>query len=250
MIDIFLTPIVLVIVLVMMHSWFGIGILKRGIIFTDLAIAQFAALGSAISLGYLHGEYFYILTLSFALISAFLIAIASQRDMKLEAFIGLLYVLGASGIMMVLSHSAEGMEHFKSLLASDILFTEPSDLLKSMAIYALIAFMLYNVYPRLSGFYKELMFFSLLAFTVTSSVELAGVLVVFVLLIAPAFVASSLEFKKPLLASFYFGWFFSITAIVISYHFDLPTGYSIVFLGAFLSSVVVLLNSKKSLIKT
>lgn len=245
MIDIFLIPIILMVVLVMMHSWFGMGILKRGIIFTDLAIAQFAALGSAVSLGYFHEEYFYITTLSFALLSAFIIAIASQRDIRLEAFIGLLYVLGASGIMIVLSDSAEGMEHFKSLLASDILFTSLDDLYKSGAIYAIIALILYFVYPRLGGFYKELMYFSLLAITVTSSVQLAGVLVVFVLLIAPAFVAVSLNVNKPLLWSFIFGWLFSITAVLVSYYLDLPTGYSIVFLGAFLSATMVLFNSKK-----
>lgn len=245
MIDILLTPIALVIILVMMHSWFGMGILKRGIIFTDLAIAQFAALGSAISLGYFHDEYFYLLTLTFALLSAFLIAIASQRNIKLEAFIGLLYVLGSSGIMMVLAHSAEGMEHFKSLLASDILFTPPEDVFKSAIIYVLIALVLWKVYPRLTGFVKELTFFSLLALTVTSSVSLAGVLVVFVLLIAPPFVVLSLNVKKPLLYSFYFGWFFSITAIIISYYFDLPTGYTIVFLGALFSSALALISSKK-----
>ncbi len=245
MTDIFLVPIALVIILVMMHSWFGIRILKKGIIFTDLAIAQFAALGSAISLGYFHEEYFYLLTLSFALFSAFLIAIASQRKIKLEAFIGLLYVLGASGIMMVLSHSAEGMEHFKSLLASDILFTPPEDVLKSSIIYVFIALFLWKVYPKLSGFIKELTFFSLLALTVTSSVALAGVLVVFVLLIAPALVATTLNSKSPILASFSFGWFFSITAIIISYYYDLPTGYTIVFLGALLSSLIILFSSKK-----
>ena len=243
MIDILLTPIALIIILVMLHSWFGIGILKRGIIFTDLAIAQFAALGSAISLGYFHEEYFYTLTLVFALFSALLIAIASQRNIKLEAFIGLLYVLGASGIMMVLSHSAEGMEHFKSLLASDILFTSPEDVLKSAVIYSFIALAIWKILPRVSGFLKELVFFSLLALTVTSSVQLAGVLVVFVLLIAPAFVAISLNAKKQLLTSFYFGWFFSILAIVTSYYFDLPTGYTIVFLGALFSATIVLFNS-------
>jgi len=243
MIDILLVPIALVFVLVMMHAYFGMGILKRGIIFTDLAIAQFAALGSAISLGYFHEEYFYLLTLTFALFSAFLIAFASQREIKLEAFIGVLYVLGASGIMMVLSHSAEGMEHFKSLLASDILFTPLDEVIKSSIIYALIALTLWKVYPRLSGFVKELMFFSLLALTVTSSVALAGVLVVFVLLVAPAMVATSLSLKNPLISSFAFGWFFSILAIVISYHYDLPTGYTIVFLGALLSTVIVLFNS-------
>ncbi|NOR58086.1 MAG: manganese transporter [Sulfurimonas sp.] len=246
MTDIFLVPIALVIILVMMHSWFGVRILQKGIIFTDLAIAQFAALGSAISLGYFHSEYFYLLTLIFALLSAFIIAIASQRNIKLEAFIGLLYVLGASGIMMVLSHSAEGMEHFKSLLASDILFTPADDVIKSAVIYAFIALILWKVYPKLTGFFKELMFFSLLALTVTSSVALAGVLVVFVLLIAPALVSTSLKLNKSLLSSFVFGWFFSISAIIISYYFDLPTGYTIVFLGALLSSIIVLFSSKKA----
>ena len=245
MIEILLVPILLVLILVMMHAWFGARILQKGIIFTDLAIAQFAALGSAVSLGYFHGEYFYLLTLSFALLSAFLIAVASQRNIKLEAFIGLLYVLGASGIMMVLSNSSEGMEHFKSLLASDILFTPMRDVLKSGAIYALIALAIWKVYPKLEGFYKELLFFSLLALTVTSSVHLAGVLVVFVLLIAPALMATALSFKNPLIASFAIGWFFSIIAIFLSYHYDLPTGYTIVFLGALLSSVIVLFSSKK-----
>ena len=246
MIDIFLVPIVLIIVLVMMHAWFGAKILEKGIIFTDLAIAQFAALGSAISLGYFHEEYFYALTLIFALLSALLIAYASQRKLNLEAFIGLLYVLGASGIMMVLSHSAEGMEHFKSLLASDILFTPLDDVLKSTLIYAVIGLLLWKVYPKTSGFLRELMFFSLLAVTVTSSVALAGVLVVFVLLIAPAMVALSLNFKNKLLTSFIFGWFFSIGAIIISYYYDLPTGYTIVFLGALLSASIVLFKSEKA----
>lgn len=246
MIDILLVPIALVFMLVMMHAWFGIQVLKKGIIFTDLAIAQFAALGSAVSLGYFHEEYFYLFTLSFAMLSAFLISIASQRKINLEAFIGLLYVLGASGIMMVLSHSAEGMEHFKSLLASDILFTPLEDVIESSVIYLIIAFLIWKVYPKTQGFIREFMFFSLLALTVTSSVQLVGVLVVFVLLVAPSFVSISLEIKKPLLSSFYFGWFFSILAIIISYHYDLPTGYTIVFTGALLSSSLILLRSKKS----
>ena len=244
MIDILLIPILLVVVLVMLHAYFGLEILKRGIIFTDLAIAQFAALGSSISLGYFHDEYFYLLTLSFALLCAFLIAFASTRKLHLEAFIGILYILGASGIMMVLAHSSEGMEHFKSLLASDILFTPLSDVLQSIIIYAFIAIALYFVYPKLSGFIRELFFFSLLAMTVTSSVSLAGVFVVFVLLIAPPFVAISIKVKRPLLISFLFGWFFSISAIVISYLYDLPTGYSIVFMGALLTVFVVIIASK------
>jgi ABC-type Mn2+/Zn2+ transport system permease subunit len=81
------------------------GILNRGIIFTDLAIAQMAALGSAISLGYFHGEYLYVFTLAFALFAGLIIAYATTLKVQLEAFIGLIYVLGASGILMVLSRT-------------------------------------------------------------------------------------------------------------------------------------------------
>jgi len=247
-IDILLIPILLVVVLVMIHAWFGLRVLEKGIIFTDLAIAQFAALGSAISLGYFHGDFFYPITLFFALLSAFLIAFASQREIKVEGFIGILYVLGASGIMMVLADSSEGMEHFKSLLASDILFTPLIDVLKGILLYGFIGLIIWKLYPRVEGFFKDLLFFSLLALTVSSSVHLAGVLVIFVLLIAPALVATTLKQEKSMLTSSLFGWFFSIVAIIISYYFDLPTGYSIVFLGALLTAIIVLIGSKKQLL--
>lgn len=248
MIDILLIPIITMLVLVMIHSYFGLEILRRGIIFTDLAIAQSAALGSAISLGYFDGDFFYILTLGFALLSAALIATMSQKKINLEAFIGLLYVLSASSIMLVLSNSTEGLEHFKSLLANDILFTMPSDLIKSLLIYTVVAFILYFIYNRLNGFLKELLFFSLLAITVTSSVSLVGVFVVFVLLIAPPFSATTLKVKKPLLFSFYFGWTLSLLSIVLSYYLDMPTGYSIVFVLSLctLLMIIVYNNIKTS----
>lgn len=245
MIDIFLVPIALLIVLVMIHSWFGIRILERGIIFTDLAIGQLAALGAAVSYGFFHGEYLYLWTLAFALLGAFFIAFGAQRKIHLEAYIGLLYVLGASGIMMVLAQSAEGMEHFKSLLANDILFTSAEDFYQSSVIYAVIALILYLVYPKTTGFTKELLFFSLLAVTVTSSVQLAGVFVVFTLLIAPAMVASMQKNFNALWVAFIYGWLFSIIAVAIGFYYDLPTGYSIVFLGALLSLIFVLIKSVK-----
>lgn len=232
MIDLFVPPLLLIFILVMIHAWFGKGVLERGIIFTDLAIAQFAALGSAISLGYLHGEHLYLMTLAAALFCAVLISLASHRNLHLEAFIGILYVLGASGIMMVLADSAEGMEHFKALLATDILFTPLEYVYYSAALYALLALLIWQLYPRLKGFVKELIFFVMLAVTVTSSVQLAGVLVVFTLLIAPALIASMQQRFAPLPFAFGFGWGFGVAAIVLSYHFDLPTGYTIVFVGA------------------
>lgn len=246
MIEIFLPPALLVIVLVMIHAWFGKGVLERGIIFTDLAIAQFAALGSAVSMGYFHSEYIYVFTLGFALLSALLISIATRRTIHLEAFIGILYVFGASGIMMVLADSAEGMEHFKALLASDILFTPIDQVVYSSIIYMFLGSLIWKVYPRLQGFFKELLFFMMLAITVTSSVQLAGVLVVFILLVAPALLASMQQRFKPMLFAFVYGWSFSLSAIAISYFLDLPTGYTIVFTGALTTLFAVLYFSQRT----
>ena len=245
MIDILALPALLIIVLVMIHSWFGMGILQRNIIFADLAIAQFAALGSAISLGFFHEMHLYELTLAFALLCALLIAIASRREIALEPFIGMLYIFGASGIMMVLANTAEGMEHFKSLLAADILFTLEEDAVKSTAIYAVIGLIMWQIYPKLQGFFKELLFLSMLALTVTSSVQLAGVLVVFVLLVGPALTATMQQRWPKLPFAYLFGWFFSLLSIVLSYYLDMPTGYFIVFTGSLLTLISVLLLSRK-----
>lgn len=244
MIDILAVPALLIFVLVMVHAYFGLGILQRNIIFADLAIAQFAALGSAISLGYLHGEYLFIITLFFALLSALLISLATVRDIAMEPFIGILYVFGASAIMLVLANSAEGVEHFKALLAADILFTMEEEVLKSILLYLFIALVMWKVYPRLEGFLKELLFLSMLALTVTSSVKLAGVFVVFILLVGPALVATMQQKFNKLMFAFVFGWCFGWSAIGIAYLFDMPTGYMIVFSGALLTLIATLALSK------
>lgn len=232
----------LVIVLVALHSWFGLTILRRGIIFTDLAIGQVAAVGSALSVALCHGEHLYLFTLAFALAGALLITYAVNRLRHIEAFIGLLYVLGASGVMLVLSQSPEGVEHFSALLAADILFTPPQTILESAVIYAAIGGVLVFVYPRTRGMVSELLFFALLAVTVTSSVQLAGVLVVFVLLIAPALIGLTQRRFPPYPAALLYGSLFGIGAIVVSYFFDLPTGYAIVFAGALCALLAVLLH--------
>ena len=84
-------------------------------------------------------------------------------------------------------------------------------------------------YPKTTGLARELTFFSMLALTVTSSVQLAGVLVVFVLLVAPSFIALSQKRFTPLYLAWASGLILSVVALVVSYYFDLPTGYSIIF---------------------
>ena len=232
----------LVIVLVAVHSWFGLTILRRGIIFTDLAIGQVAAVGSALSVAFFHGDHLYAFTLAFALAGAVLITYAVNRLRHIEAFIGLLYVLGASSVVLVLSRSPEGMEHFSALLATDILFTSPRAIVESTIIYALIGAVILFVYPKMRGIFSELLFFAMLAVTVTSSVQLAGVLVVFVLLIAPALIGLTQQRFSPYGAALVSGTLFGGGAIAFSYFFDFPTGYTLVFAGALSALLAMLLH--------
>ena len=241
-----LTPLLfLVIILVAVHSWFGLRIIRRGIIFTDLAIGQIAAVGSAISVSFFHSDYLYLFTLLFALTGALLITFAVSRLRYIEAFIGLLYVLGASGIMLILAQNPEGSEHFSALLAADVLFTSTDAIIKSALIYAGIGMLLFWVLPKLKGLAHELLFFILLAVTVTSSVQLAGVLVVFVLLIAPALIGLMQKRFSPYNVALLTGTLFGTAAIIASYYLDLPTGYAIVFFGALSAVIAVLLFDRK-----
>lgn len=233
----------LVVLLVAVHSYFGLHIIRRGIIFTDLAIGQIAAVGSAVSVTFYEGEYLYLLTLIFALIGAFVITLTVKYLRYIEAFIGLIYVLGASGVMLILTKNPHGSEFFSALLATDILFTSNDAIIHSTLIYAAVATIIIFILPRLSGMLYELLFFTLLATVVTSSVSLAGVLVVFVLLIAPALIGAMQSKLHPYLAANISGAIFGIGAIIISYYYDLPTGYTIVFSGALMAIMANLVLS-------
>ncbi len=241
LIELFWPAFTLGILLVFIHTIFGLEIIKRGVIFTDLATGQFAAVGVAVSLLVFDGEYTFVLTLAFALLGALLISVATYRVKHIEAFIGMLYALGASSIIVLLANSAEGVELFQKLQASDILFTSPNDLVEPIVLYISVATIFYFFYYKSSGFIKELLFFGLLALTVTSSVQLAGVLVVFVLLIVPAYI-SLLQNK---FTKLFFAWFSGsliiISSMIFSYFYDLPTGFAIVFIASLVGVVSALI---------
>ena len=248
MIEILWPAFVLSLMLVFIHAIFGLEIIRRGVIFTDLAIGQIAAVGVAVSLLLFEGRYMFLSTFAFALSGAFLIAYASGRVKHIEAFIGMLYALGTSSIMVILSNTSDGMELFNKLLATDILFVTSDDLLVPAFLYSFVAVVFFFVLNRFHGFAKELLFFSLLALVVTSSVQLAGVLVVFVLLIVPSFIALLQERYQPLGFAWIVGTLIMMISLGVSYQFDLPTGYGIVFIAS-LTGVIGALFSKKSVTK-
>ena len=188
-----------------------------------------------LSIAFFDGRFQTPLTFLFALLGGFLISYASRRIRYVEAFIGLLYALGISAIMIVLAQSSEGVELFKKMSAADILFSSSSDVVQSLLLYGIIATVMFWLYPRLQGVAKELLFFASLSLTVTFSVQSAGVLVVFSLLIAPAYIALLQKRWPPLPFAWFVGSLGVCGALAISYGFDLPTGYTIVALEALLA---------------
>jgi len=244
-IELFWPAFVLALFLVFIHAIFGLEIIKRGVIFTDLAIGQIAAVGMAISVGFFDGAYQTPLVLLFAILAALLISYATKRIVYIEAFIGLLYALGISSLMLILARSTEGTELFQQISAADILFTSEADLFSSAFIYMMVALVMFIVYPRINGMLKEILFFSMLAIVVTSSVQNAGVLVVFSLLIAPSYFGLVQKRFKPLLFACLSGSLSVSLAMILSYIYDLPTGYTIIFILVSFTLVGVWFFGKK-----
>ncbi len=236
MIDILLNAFFLSVVLLGIHSYYGLHIIKRGIIFTDLAIGQMAAFGAAISILLFSSHYIYVISLIFALIGAALIALTSNKNINHEAFIGLVYALGISASVICLSKSARGTEDFQKLLASDILFVPHHQVIKTAILYAIIGLFLFFVVEKLNGILKELLFFLTFAITVTSSVNLTGVLVVFAILVGPAYTISFVKksFYAKLIGAWIIGIIINSIAIISSYYLDIPTGHTIIALYSFI----------------
>ena len=126
---------------------------------TDLAIGQMSALGAAVSLFLLDGRWSYIFAVGFALAAGLLITVGCGRSRHQEAFIGLLYALGLSGVFLLLSRSPHGMEKFNELMAADILFTPKSQIVRVAGWYALIGIILAWSQKKLAGHWRELCFF-------------------------------------------------------------------------------------------
>lgn len=240
--DILFTAFLLSVVLVGIHSFFGMEILKRGIIFTDLAIGQMAALGAAVSLFFFEGKFLYPTSLLLAFLGAYVIALASKVEKLSEAFIGLIYAFGIATVFLILSKSPHGTEDFQRLLANDLLFVSLQDIYTTTGIYFLIGTGLYLTGKFFKNQLKDISFFLLFAVTVTSSVKLAGVLVVFSLLVAPALVSLMMVTRFNLLFSWVYGTLVNLLGVIISYKLDLPTGYTLVSLHSLLAAFVFLIK--------
>ena len=250
MIDILLPAFIVSLVLLGIHSYFGIRIIERNIIFTDLAIGQTAALGAAVSLFFLNGDFMYPFSLFFALCAGAAILTVTGRSHHPEAVIGLMYALGISGVFLLLSKSPHGMEEFQNLMACDILYTRGRDTGFAAALYTAMGLALFAAEKMAGKRVREWIFMTAFAVTVTSSVKIAGVLVVFAILLAPAFIAMRIPRLKgravpTLFAAWAIGTAINMAAIYVSYRADLPTGYTVVFMNALCAVAVSFMTSER-----
>ena len=211
------------------HVPLGTEVLRRGIIFIDLAIAQVAGLGviAADRMGWeQNGWMVQGAAVSAALIAALILNWTDRRWPEIqEALIGVCFILAATAGILVLAGNPHGGEHLKELLVGQILWVTFESLQPITIVSAAILTMWFWLRGRVRGFG----FYALFAFAVTSSVQLVGVYLVFASLIIPALATRKLETRGTRLA---FGYGVGIVGyllgLVLSTRLDMPAGAVIV----------------------
>jgi zinc/manganese transport system permease protein len=231
--------------------YYGLHIIKREVIFVDLALAQVATLGTCVCLWLGHEaedihNFFYSLgfTLAGALVFTFTRPSKKARVPQ-EALIGIVYVVAAAAGILLLSKSPHGKEELQRTLVGDLLTVTPSQIWKTAALYVVIGLVHYGFrkqFIKLSFNHDhaeqgglnvrlwDFLFYALFGLIVTSFVQVGGVLMVFSYLIVPA--ASAVFLVKSLPLQLLVGWAVatlgSVAGLYWSFQKDLPTGAAIV----------------------
>ncbi len=233
--------------------YFGLHIIRREIIFVDLALAQVAALGTCVCLLLGHDAndiHSYFWSLGFTFVGALIFALTRSSEkhgrVPQEALIGIVYVVAAAASILLLSKApGEANEQLKRTLVGEVLFVTQAQVWKTFALYGVIAivhfifrkqFFTLSFDPErakregLAVRWWDFLFYALFGLVVTSFVQIGGVLMVFSYLIVPAVCANFLGTR--LVPMLVIGWtvatLSSIGGLFASYKFDFPTGAAIV----------------------
>ena len=206
------------------HVPLGQEVLKRGIIFIDLAIAQIAGLG-VLAAGVMGWEDSFwavqISAVSAALLASTGLHWTEKRwPESQEALIGILFVLAATGSILLLAENPHGAQHMKDLLVGQILWSTWKSLIPVAMLYAVLLLVWFKWHDQIGrkGFY------AIFAFVVTASVQLVGVYLVFASLIIPALATNRMRGPGRLWAAYTLGAAAFVAGILLSALFDLPTG--------------------------
>ncbi len=223
------------------HVPLGREVLQRGIIFLDLAIAQIAAFGVIIVKSFLFHDSSYVIQTIIAIIFAIGAAVGLYRLRKLEvrvqeAIIGILFILAATGSILVLAADPHGGERLKAILVGQILWLQPMQLVPLAIIYSVIL----AGWLSLRAKFGDWLFYPLFAITITLSTQVVGVYLVFASLIIPAIV--TLRRSRPLLKGFAIGAMGYVSGLLFAALFDLPAGAAIVWSLAASAAVYQLMS--------
>jgi zinc/manganese transport system permease protein len=228
------------------HIPLGAQVLKRGIVFIDLAIAQIAALGVILaSMGDLdpQGWMVQLAAGGAALLGALLLTWTEKRWPEVqEAQIGVLFILAATAGLLLVAHNPHGGEHLQDLLAGQILWVRYSQLLMPAigAVFCIAMLVIFN--ERLS----RLGFYLIFALAVTASVQLVGVYLVFTSLIVPSLAVRNYADRRRLPLAYLIGIGGYGAGLVLSTLFDLPSGALIVWCLTLLAMLVYSVGPDKA----
>ena len=216
------------ILVLMTHVPLGREVIQRGIIFIDLAIAQFAGLGIifAVTLGVEpHGLIIQLIAFVSALIGALALGFAEKwLGQYQEALIGIAFSLAATGSILLLANNPQGSEHLKDLLVGQILWVEWHQLISPL----LAALLIVSLWLWKRNVFRGKIFYVLFAIAITLSVQQVGIYLVFASLIIPALVTVKFADKPALLFAFAVGVAGYLTGLIASAVLDLPSGAMIV----------------------
>lgn len=235
------------------HAYLGVHVVERGVIFVDLSLAQIAALGSTIALllpltdGDPHSPAVYWISLLFTFIGAAIFSTIRSKKARIpqEAIIGISYAVASAAAILAMSKATSESEHLKDMLVGNILAVSWPEVLKTAALYAAVGAFHY-VFRKpflaistnhdeaeatgLNVRFWDFLFYASFGFVVTSSVSIAGVLLVFCYLIVPSVAAMlySQHIGRRLAIGWSMGTIVSALGIYLSVRLDLPTGATMV----------------------
>ena len=245
-----LAPFVASLILTGIHTYLGVHVVERGVIFVDLALAQFAALGA--TMGILigldpHAPASYWISLAFTLLGAAIFSLVRLRRSRIpqEAFIGIAYAVASAAAILAVSKATGETEHLKDMLVGNILAVSWPEVAHTAMLYGVVGvfhlifrknFLQISMDPQaaeargVSLRFWDFLFYASFGFVVTSSVAIAGVLLVFCYLIVPS--VGAMLFADRIGRRLAIGWtmgtLVSALGCYLSVAWDFPTGATIV----------------------
>jgi zinc/manganese transport system permease protein len=255
------------------HAYLGVHVVERGVIFVDLSLAQIAALGATIALlmpasgGDPHSPFVYWVSLAFTFVGAAVFSMIRGHKARIpqEAIIGICYAVASAAAILAMSHATSESEHLKDMLVGNILAVSWGEVGRTAALYGLVGafhfafrrkFLAISMshgadeIPGVSVRWWDFLFYASFGFVVTSSVSIAGVLLVFCYLIVPSVAAMlySERIGRRLAIGWTMGTVVSALGVFLSLKLDLPTGATIVCtFGAVLAIMAVVRPAVRAL---